>query len=37
MLEWVELFRESICRIGVENSHKGLDVGRKIGSLSFLE
>ena len=37
MLEWIELFRESSCRIGVGNSHKGLDVGRNIGRLSFLE
>jgi len=36
ILEWVRIFRESSCRIGVGNSHKGLDVGRNIGRLSFL-
>ena len=37
ILEYAELFRESSCRIGVGNSHKTFGVGRKMGSLSFLE
>ena len=36
-LEWVELFSESSCRIGVGNSHKALDVGLNVGSLSLFE
>jgi hypothetical protein len=35
--ECAELFSESSCRIGVGNSHKTLDVGLNVGSLSLFE